>query len=220
MMPRMSRFPVRVVCHAILRIDVVPARVRALETEIRRRCQDSEAQLVEFCVDFWQAQAPPRGLAALNYLRSGKADALLIVGVPSDKPLPPGDLLTSRALSGFPMGWLSVPKLRELGLLPPAIGPAASPPSAPPPCASAVSPCEVIARWLDAEGYAAPTTTPATSPAATSSNCYAKPATAPTLPDRPQDSPRRPPLSDRRPCVPYWHIAPPHIAPVRPPIPL
>ena len=50
-MPRMSRFPVRIVCHAILRIDLVPAQVRELEATIRRRCRDSDAQLVAFCVD-------------------------------------------------------------------------------------------------------------------------------------------------------------------------
>jgi len=33
MMPCMSRFPVRVVCHAVLRIDFEPQRVRVLEAE-------------------------------------------------------------------------------------------------------------------------------------------------------------------------------------------
>ena len=46
----MSRVPVRIVCHAVLRIDLVPAQVRELESTIRRRCQDSDAQLVDFCV--------------------------------------------------------------------------------------------------------------------------------------------------------------------------
>lgn len=38
-----SRFPVRIVCQAILRIDLVPAQVRELESTIRRRCQESDA---------------------------------------------------------------------------------------------------------------------------------------------------------------------------------
>lgn len=122
MMPRMSRFPVRVVCHANLRIDLVPARVRELEATIRRRCQESDAQLVDFCVDLGKPKRRPEDYPALNDFRAGKADALLIVCMPSDDPLPRGDLLTSRALSGFPAGWLAVPKLREVGLLPQAIG--------------------------------------------------------------------------------------------------
>ncbi|PSM30791.1 hypothetical protein BVG81_008695 [Haliangium sp. UPWRP_2] len=191
MMPCMSRFPVRVVCHAILRIDVVPARVRALETEIRRRCAESDAQLVEFCVDFGKPKRRAEDYPALNYLRSGKADALLIVGVPSDKPLPPGDLLTSRALSGFPMGWLNVPKLRELGLLPPAIGPRSLAAQRAATLRERRFPCDVIARWLDAEGYAAPNDDPGhfTRGDVLKLLREARATRPPTLPDEPQDSP-------------------------------
>jgi hypothetical protein len=84
MMPRMSRFPVRVVCHANLRIDLVPARVRELEATIRRRCQESDAQLVDFCVDLGKPKRRPEDYPAPNYFRAGKADALLIVCMPRD----------------------------------------------------------------------------------------------------------------------------------------
>ncbi len=159
-MSRMSRFPVRIVCHAILRIDLVPAQVRELEATIRRRCRESGAQLVDFCVDLGTPKRRPEDYPALSYFRAGKADALLIVCVPSDELPPRGDLLTSRALSGFPGAWLAVPKLREVGLLPAAIG------SRSIALRRAISlrerrfPCDVIARWLDAEGYAAPNMEP------------------------------------------------------------
>lgn len=92
----------RLVCHAILRIDLVPAQVRELQSTIRRRCQGSDAQLVDFCIDLGTPKRRPEDYPALECFRAGKADALLIVCVPSDEPLLRGDLLTSRSLSRFP----------------------------------------------------------------------------------------------------------------------
>lgn len=83
-----------------------------------------------------------------------------IVCVPSDEPLPRGDLLTSRALSGFPGAWLAVPRLREVGLLPAAIGSRSIAAQRAAALRGRRFPCDVIARWLDAEGYAAPNTDP------------------------------------------------------------
>lgn len=82
-MPRMSRLPVRIVCHAILRIDLVPAQVRELEATIRRRCWDSDAQLVDFCVDLGTPKRRSEDYPALSSFRAGKADVLLIVCVPA-----------------------------------------------------------------------------------------------------------------------------------------
>ena len=157
-MPRMSRFPVRIVCHAILRIDLVPAQVRELEATIRRCCWDLDAQLVDFCIDLGTPKRRSEDYPALSYFRAGKADVLLIVCVPSDEQLPRGDLLTSRALSGFPGAWLAVPKLREVGLLPGAIGSRSIAAQRAVARRERRFPCDVIARWLDAEGYAAPNT--------------------------------------------------------------
>ena len=78
----------------------------------------------------------------------------------AEHPLPFGDLLTSRALSGFPAGWLAVPRLREVGLLPPAIGARSIARQRAIALRERRFPCDVIARWLDAEGYAAPNTDP------------------------------------------------------------
>ena len=160
MMRLRSRFTLRIVCHAVLRIDLIPAQVRELESTIRRRCQDSDAQLVDFCVDLGTPKRRPEDYPALSYFRAGKADALLIVCVPSDEPLPRGDLLTSRALSGFPGAWLAVPRLREVGLLPPAIGARSIARQRAITLRERRFPCSVIARWLDAEGYASPNTDP------------------------------------------------------------
>ena len=149
------------VCHAILRIDLVAAQVREIEATIRRRCQDSDAQLVDSCVDLGTRKRQPEHYPALNYFRAGKADALLIVCVPSDEPLPRGDLLmTSRALSGFPAGWLAVPRLREVGLLPRAIGARSIARPRTVTLRERRFPCDVIARWLDAGDYARPITAP------------------------------------------------------------
>ncbi len=188
MMRRMSRFPVRVVCHAILRLDLVPARVRELEATIRRRCQESDAQLVDFCVDFGKPKRRPEDYPALSYFRAGKADALLIVCMPSDEPLPRGDLLTSRALSGFPAGWLAVPKLREVGLLPQAIGLRSVAGQRAAALRERRFPCDVIARWLDAEGYAAPNADPGhwTRGDVLKLLREARSVEPPTLPDEPQ----------------------------------
>ena len=106
------------------------------------------------------AEASAGGLPALSYFRAGKADALLIVCVPSDELPPRGDLLTSRALSGFPGAWLAVTKLREVGLLPAAIGSRSVALQRAAALRERRFPCDVIARWLDAEGYAAPNTEP------------------------------------------------------------
>ncbi|HNN98577.1 MAG TPA: hypothetical protein PKI03_40210, partial [Pseudomonadota bacterium] len=139
-------------------IDLVPAQVRELEATIRRRCRDSDAQLVDFCVDLGTPKRRPEDYPALSYFRAGKADALLIVCVPSDELPPRGDLLTSRALSGFPGAWLAVTKLREVGLLPAAIGSRSVALQRAAALRERRFPCDVIARWLDAEGYAAPNT--------------------------------------------------------------
>ena len=96
------------------------------------------------------------------------------------------------------MGWLNVAQLRELGLLPRHRPPRSSPPSALPPRASGfLRSHRPLARR---RRLAAPQRRPATSPAATSSNCYAKPA--PPAPNAARRAPQHSPaafLSDRWP---------------------
>ena len=119
--------------------------------------------------------------------------------MPGDEPLPRGDLLTSRALSGFRAGWLAVPRLREVGLLPPAIR------SRNVACQRAATlrerrfPCDVIARWLDAEGYAAPNPDPGywTRSDVLKLLREARSGQPATLPDKPQGAPAALPSLER-----------------------
>lgn len=55
-MRRMARIPIRVVCHAILRIDLVPAHVQRLQREVEHLCDGKGASLIEFIVDLGAAK--------------------------------------------------------------------------------------------------------------------------------------------------------------------
>lgn len=155
MMPRMSRFSVRVVCHAVLRIDLEPQRVRALEAEVERRCAEANARLTAFIVDLGAPKKSPEEYPALDYFRAGKADALMVVRVPLADHRNHGDLLTEKTLSGgLPLAWVPAYELRRLGLLPPAIGVTSFARLRAAALRELRFPIEAIARWLDAEGYA------------------------------------------------------------------
>lgn len=153
----MSRVPLRVVCHAIIRIDFVPSHLQKLEMDIRRRCAERGAQLAQFVVDFGTPKQAPYEYPALEYLRGGSADALLILRVPLLSDWRTDDLLASTALAdGQPMRWLTVPELRSLALLPGAIGPRSFARLRAVALRERKFPMDVIARWLDSEGYGAP----------------------------------------------------------------
>ena len=156
-MRRMARIPIRVVCHAILRIDLVPAHVQRLQREVEHLCDGKGARLVEFVVDLGAAKRHAPEYPALSYLRNGVADVLLAVRVPVFDSRESADVLESAVLrNSQPIAWATVPALRRLGLLPAAVGL----PSFARRRAAALRerrfPLDVIARWLDTEGYAAP----------------------------------------------------------------
>lgn len=151
----MSRFPVRVVCHAVLRIDLKPHRVRVLEAEVKRRCDEASAKLMAFIVDLGAPKRSPEEYPALDYFHAGKADALMVVRAPLFDRRHHGDLLTAKTLSGgLPLAWVPAYELRRLGLLPPAIGVSSLARLRAAALRELRFPIEVIARWLDAEGYA------------------------------------------------------------------
>ncbi len=155
MMPPMSRFPVRVVCHAVLRIDLEPQRVRVLEAEVQRRCDEANARLTAFIVDLGAPKKSPEEYPALDYFRAGKADALMVVRAPLADPRSHGDLLTEKTLAGgLPIAWVPAYELRRLGLLPPAIDATSFARLRAAALRELRFPIEAIARWLDAEGYA------------------------------------------------------------------
>lgn len=156
-MAAMSRVPVRVVCHAILRMDVVPDRVRKLKQDVAQRCRDGDARLVEFVVDFGLPKTRPQDYPALNYLRAGAADVLFVVTVPVFAARPEGDLLTTKLLADrSPFAWIAVPALRALDLLPPAVGPRSFARPRALTLRERGFPLDAIARWLDSEGYVSP----------------------------------------------------------------
>ncbi len=153
----MARVPVRVVCHAILRMDVVPERVRRLREDVALRCRDGDAQLVELFVDLGVPKTDPQDYPALNYLRTGAADALFVVCVPVFGHRADGDLLASKLLEDRrSFAWITVPGLRALALLPPAVGPRSLARGRALTLRERGFPLDTIGRWLDSEGYLAP----------------------------------------------------------------
>ena len=153
----MRRIPLRVVCHAVFRGEVVPRQVRDLHRQVATTCIEQNAQLVGFYCDFGLPKAHLLDYPALLHLRGGSADALLIVRVPLLDDSPPQDLLESICLpAGQPMSWLAVPELRVLGLLPKPVRVTSFARLRAAELASRGFPPHAIARWLDSEGFAPP----------------------------------------------------------------
>jgi len=153
----MRRIPLRVVCHAVFRSEVVPLHVRRLQQQVESTCAEQGAQLVGFYCDFGLRKEHALDYPALLHLRGGRADALLIVRTPLLCTSPSHDLLESLCLPpGQPMSWLSVPELRILGLLPKAMRVTSFARLRAAELASRGFPPHAIARWLDSEGFAPP----------------------------------------------------------------
>lgn len=153
----MRRIPVRVVCHAIFRTELFPQQVRQLHQQVATTCAEQGARLVDFCPDLGLPKGSPDDYAALDYLRNGVADALLIVRTPFLYDVPSDDLLESLCLPpGQPMTWVSAPELRLLGLLPPAVRVPTYARQRATVLQDRGFPDHVIARWLDSEGFAPP----------------------------------------------------------------
>lgn len=147
------------VCHAILRVDLVPADVVRLRGDVERRCAERAARLVDFVVDFGGGKRRAEEYPALAALRSGRADALLVVRVPGrcGDSRSSEDLLEARILpAGGTVAWATVPELRGLGLLPPPLGGTSLARQRAASLRDERFPYAAIARWLDSEGYAAP----------------------------------------------------------------
>ncbi|MBL9003690.1 MAG: hypothetical protein JNJ46_05550 [Myxococcales bacterium] len=151
----MVRVPLRVVCHAILRVDLVPAHVQRLRWDMEQRCEERGARLLDFVVDFGAAKRRADDYPSLSYLRNGRADVLLVVRVPVFDSRQSGDLLESLAMpDGQAVAWLTVPQLRRLGLLPPAVDVPGLALQRATELRGKRFPFAAIARWLDTEGYA------------------------------------------------------------------
>mgnify|MGYP000087111282 CR=1 FL=1 len=152
----MRRVPIRVVCHAILRVDVVPAHVQQLRREMEQLCTAKGARLLDFVVGFGGAKEEA-DYPALTYARNGVADVLLVVRAPIFDGGPSVDLLEAALLPDErPIAWGTVPTLRRLGLLPAAVGLPSFARQRATELRGRGFPLDAIARWLDTEGYAAP----------------------------------------------------------------
>ena len=152
----MRRVPIRVVCHAILRPDAESASVQALRREIERLCQMRGAILF-LLGDVGTKKESLADVPALLFLHNGVADVLLVVRSADREAGRPRDALDALLLTEeSPIAWATVPMLRRTGLLPPAIGlPTFARQRAGELRARGLT-LDVIARWLDTEGYAAP----------------------------------------------------------------
>jgi len=145
--------------HASLRTDVVPERVRRLCEDVAQRCREGDARLVEFAFDLGVSKTEPHEYPALNYLRTGAADALFAVCVPIFGQPADGDLLASMLLTERTFAWVIVPALRALDLLPPSVGPRSFARGRALTLRERGFPLDAIARWLDSEGCLAPDAT-------------------------------------------------------------
>lgn len=153
----MARVPLRVVCHAILRVDLVPVHVQRLRRDMELRCEERGARLLDFVVDFGAIKGSVDEYPALSFLRNGRADVLLVVRVPVFDSRSSGDLLESLAMpEGQAVAWLTVPELRRLGLLPTAVSVPGMALQRAEELRGKRFPFAAIARWLDSEGYAPP----------------------------------------------------------------
>ena len=124
---------------------------------MEQRCEERGARLLDFVVDFGALKGSADEYRALSYLRNGGADVLLVVRVPVFDSRQSGDLLESLAMpEGQAVAWLTVPELRRLGLLPPAVGVPGMAYQRAMQLRGMRFPYATIARWLDTEGYAPP----------------------------------------------------------------
>lgn len=122
---------------------------------MEQRCIERGARLLDFVVDFGAAKRESDDYPSLAYLRNGRADVLLVVRVPVVDSRQSGDLLESLAMpDGKAVAWVTVPQLRRLGLLPPAVDVPCLALQRATELRSKRFPFAAIARWLDTEGYA------------------------------------------------------------------
>ncbi len=120
--------------------------------------------MIDFVVDLGIPKDHATEYPALAYLRNGLADVLLVVRAPVFDAADlvdvedSADLLESYLLpASQPIAWVTVPALRRLGLLPAAVGLPSFARQRAAELRARRFPLDVIARWLDTEGHAAPT---------------------------------------------------------------
>jgi hypothetical protein len=116
----MSSTPLRVVVHAVIRIEILPTLIRDLKAQLGRTFAKQGLVFVDFCVDLGVPKQRPEEYPALELLRRGEADALIVSRTPMFGKTDRRDLLQRLCMpDDVPIALLGVEELRELGLLPP-----------------------------------------------------------------------------------------------------
>src|SRR5689334_22138815 len=117
----MSEQPLRLVVHAIIRIEIFPALVKRLKDQIAALCDQQGMVLADFFIDIGVPKRRPEDYPALDVLRRGQADVLLVSRTPLFSKGKRRDLLERLCLPvDQPIALVPVARLRELELLPPA----------------------------------------------------------------------------------------------------
>lgn len=115
----MSQPPLRLVVHAIIRIEIFPALIKRLKDQIAGLCAKQGMVMTEFFIDVGVPKRRPEDYPALDVLRRGQADILLVSRTPLFSKGQRRDLLERLCLpDDTPIALLPVTRLRELGLLP------------------------------------------------------------------------------------------------------
>lgn len=115
----MSQQPLRLVVHAIIRIEIFPALIKRLKDQIANLCAKQGMVMTDFFIDVGVPKRRPEDYPALDVLRRGQADILLVSRTPLFTKSQRRDLLERLCLpEDSPIAFLPVARLRELGLLP------------------------------------------------------------------------------------------------------
>ena len=115
----MSAAPLRVVVHAIIKIEITPSLIRNLKAQLARVFASKGMIFADFCIDLGVPKQSPEEYPALELLRRGEADALIVSRTPMFEQVDRRDLLQRLCLpDDMPIALLGTEHLRELGLLP------------------------------------------------------------------------------------------------------
>jgi hypothetical protein len=78
----MSDQPLRLVVHAIVRIEIYPALIQRLKAQIAALCAKQGMVMTDFFIDIGVPKRRPEDYPVLDVLRRGEADVLLVSRTP------------------------------------------------------------------------------------------------------------------------------------------
>ena len=111
--------PLRVVVHAIFKTDITPPLIQDLKDHLAKTFAKQGLLFEDFCIDLGTAKQRPEDYLAIELLRRGYADALIVTRTPMFGQTDARDLLQRLCLpDDKPLALWTAEQLRELGLLP------------------------------------------------------------------------------------------------------